>query len=130
MLYIPKIDEYLEILTDEEVKDFAVINFSESVKEERNLRKVAKSLYLFLATPDEVHSNFSDNYIRHYDVKILNLLNPELQLTNTKLVIKSKLEGLLNDLKKFKVQTILVLDYKKRDDNQIFHSCTKKLLVI
>ena len=130
MLYIPKIDEYFEILTDEEVKDFAVLNFSESIKEEWNLRKVAKSLYLFLATPDEVHSNFSDNYIRYYDVKILNLLNPELQLTNTKLVIKSKLEGLLNDLKKFKVQTILVLDYKKRDDNQIFHSCTKKLLVI
>ena len=103
MLYIPKIDEYLEILTDEEVKDFAVINFSESIKEERNLRKVAKSFYLFLVTPDEVQSNFSDNYIRQYDVKILNLFNPELQLTNAKLVIKSKLEGLLNDLKKFKV---------------------------
>ena len=26
MLYIPKIDDYLEILTDEEVKDFAAIN--------------------------------------------------------------------------------------------------------
>ena len=130
MLYIPKVDEYLEILTDEDVKDFAVINFSESIKEERNYRKVAKSFYLFLVTPDEVQSNFSDNYIRQYDVKILNLFNPELQLTNAKLVIKSKLEGLLNDLKKFKVQTILVLDYKKRDDNQIFHSCTKKLLVI
>ena len=103
MLYIPKIDEYLEILTDEEVKDFAVINFSESIKEERNLRKVDKSFYLFLVTPDEVQSNFSDNYIRQYDVKILNLFNPELQLTNAKLVIKSKLEGLLNDLKKFKV---------------------------
>ena len=103
MLYIPKVDEYLEILTDEEVKDFAVINFSESIKEERNLRKVAKSFYLFLVTPDEVQSNFSDNYIRQYDVKILNLFNPELQLTNAKLVIKSKLEGLLNDLKKFKV---------------------------
>ena len=103
MLYIPKVDEYLEILTDEEVKDFAVINFSESIKEERNLRKVAKSFYLFLVTPDEVQSNFSDNYIRQYDVKILNLFNPELQLTNAKLVIKSKLEGLLNDLKKFKL---------------------------
>ena len=34
MLYIPKIDEYFEILTDEEVKDFAVLNFSESIKEE------------------------------------------------------------------------------------------------
>ena len=29
MLYIPNIDDYLEILTDEEVKDFVAINFSE-----------------------------------------------------------------------------------------------------
>ena len=29
MLYIPKIDDYLTILTDDEVKDFAVKNFSE-----------------------------------------------------------------------------------------------------
>ena len=29
MMYIPKIDEYLEILTDKEVKDFVAINFSE-----------------------------------------------------------------------------------------------------
>ena len=28
MLYIPKIDDYLEILTDEELKDFAAISFS------------------------------------------------------------------------------------------------------
>ena len=28
MLYIPKIDDYLKILTDEEVKDFVAINFS------------------------------------------------------------------------------------------------------
>ena len=27
MLYIPKIDDYLEILTDEEVEDFLAINF-------------------------------------------------------------------------------------------------------
>ena len=42
MLYIAKIDYYLEILTDEEVKDFVVINFSEyfkSIKEGQNLRK-------------------------------------------------------------------------------------------
>ena len=31
MLYTPKIDDYLEILTDEEVKDFVVINFSDSL---------------------------------------------------------------------------------------------------
>ena len=29
MLYIPQIDDYSEILTDEEVKDFVAINFSE-----------------------------------------------------------------------------------------------------
>ena len=29
MLHLPKIDDYLKILTDNEVKDFAVINFVE-----------------------------------------------------------------------------------------------------
>ena len=45
MLYVPKIDDYLKVLTDEEVKDFVAINFSEyfkSIKEEQNIRKVAK----------------------------------------------------------------------------------------
>ena len=32
MLYIPKIDDYLKILTDDEVKDFVVINFDEYFK--------------------------------------------------------------------------------------------------
>ena len=32
MLYIPKIEDYLEILTDDEVKDFAAINFREHFK--------------------------------------------------------------------------------------------------
>ena len=57
MLHIPKIDDYLKILTDEEVTGFVAINFSEyfkSIREEQNLRKVAKSLYLFLITPNEV----------------------------------------------------------------------------
>ena len=112
-------------MTDEEVKDFVAINFSESVKEKQNLRKVAKLLYFFLTTPDEVQSNYSDNYIHHYNVKILNLFNPELQLIDTKPVIKSKLKGLLCKLKKLKVQTVLVLDYKKNSDWQIFHLCTK-----
>ena len=45
MLYVPKIDNYSKVLTDEEVKDFVAINFSEyfkSIKEEQNIRKVAK----------------------------------------------------------------------------------------
>ena len=76
MLYIPKIDDHLKILTDEEVEDFAAINFSEyfkSVREEQNLRKVAKSLYIFPTTPDEVEkymqSNASDNCIHSYNVE-------------------------------------------------------------
>ena len=67
-MYIPKVDDYLEILTNEEVKGFVAINFRESIKEEKNLRKVAKSLYFFLTTPEEVQSNSSDNCISHYNV--------------------------------------------------------------
>ena len=55
----------------------------------------------------------------------MNLFDPELQLINTKPVIKNKLKELLSELKKFKVQTILVLDYKKRNDCKIFHSSAK-----
>ena len=64
-MYIPKIGDYLKILTDDEVKDFVIINFSEYSKfireklyyklcEEYNLRKVAESVYIFLTTPDEI----------------------------------------------------------------------------
>ena len=40
-------------------------------------------------------------------------------------MIKNKLKELLSKLKKFKVQTMLVLDYKERNDSKIFHSCAK-----
>ena len=122
MLYISRIDDYLEILTNEEVKYFVAISFSESIKEGQNLRKVAKSLYIFLTTTDEVQSSSSDNCI---NVKIVNLFDLEVQLINTKPVIKNKLKALLNELKKFEVQTILVLDYKKRNDSKMFHSSAK-----
>ena len=76
-MYIPKIDDYLKILTDEEVKEYVVINFSEyfkSIREEQNLRKITKSLYIFLTTPDEVEkyvqSNSSDNCIHWYNVEM------------------------------------------------------------
>ena len=32
MMYIPNVDDYLKILTDEELKNFVVINFSEYFK--------------------------------------------------------------------------------------------------
>ena len=60
MLYIPNIDDYLKVVTDEEVKDFAAINFRDyfkSLSEEQNLRKTAKWLHIFLITPDEVEKN-------------------------------------------------------------------------
>ena len=69
--------------------------------------------------------NSSDNCMYHYNVEILNIFDPELQLISTKPVIKNKLKELLGELKKFKVQTILVLDYKKRNNSKIFYSCTK-----
>ena len=53
MLHIPKIDDYLEIFTDEEVKDFVAKNVDETIRKEENLRKVAIALYIFLPTPDE-----------------------------------------------------------------------------
>ena len=145
MLYIPNIDNYFKILTDEEVKDFVAINFSEYFKstkeklyhklnEKQNLRKVSESLYLFLTTSDVVEkyfeiiqTNSSDNCIHCYNVEILNIFDPELQLINTKPMIKNKLKELLSDLKKFNVQTILVLDYKKRRDCKIFHSSARLL---
>ena len=95
MLYITKFDNYLKILSDEQVKDFVAINFSEcfkSITEKENLRKVAESLHILLTTHDEVEKyvqlNPSDTCLHHYNVEILNLFDSELQLINTKLVIK------------------------------------------
>ena len=123
MLYILKIDDYLETLTDEEVEDFIHIGFSEylkSVIEEQNLRKVAKSLYIFLTTPAEaekyVQSNSSDNCIHRYNVKILNIFDPQLELIKTQPMIINRLKELLSELKTFKVYATIILDYKKRSD--------------
>ena len=61
-LYIPKNDYYLKTLTDAEAEDFCVINFSEYfkyIREEQNLRKVAKLLYIFQTKPDEVKKTYA-----------------------------------------------------------------------
>ena len=60
MVYIPKIDDNLEILTDEEVKYFVVKNFNETIRKEENLRKAAKSLYIFVTT--------IDNWVHRYNI--------------------------------------------------------------
>ena len=91
MLYIPKTDDYLKILTDKEVKYFVDISFNEYFKstknkmyqtlyKEQNLRKVAKSLQIFLTTPGEVEkyvlSNSSDNCIGPSNIEILIRFDP------------------------------------------------------
>ena len=58
-----KIDDYLKILSNDEMKDFVAIYFSEYFKyvreklyfklsEEQNLRKVVETPYFILTTPD------------------------------------------------------------------------------
>ena len=70
-------------------------------------------------------SNFSDNCVYCYNIEISNLFDSELQLINTKPIIKNKLKEFLSELKKFKVQTIIVLDCKKINNHKIFHSSAK-----
>ena len=81
MLYVPQINDYLEILTDKDVKGFLAINVSwyfKYITEGQNLRKATKLIYIFLTTSDElekyVQSNYSDNCAHHYNVEISNLL--------------------------------------------------------
>ena len=130
-MYIPKISVSLKILTYEEVKNLVATHFSEyfisireplysKLSEKQDLRKIAILLYIFLTTPDVVEkyvetmqSNSSGNCVYHYNIEILNLFDPEIQLINTKPMNKNKLKESLSDLKKFKAQTVLVLDYMK-----------------
>ena len=70
-------------------------NCNETVRKE----EIAKSLYFFIPT----QLNSFDNCVHHYNVEILNLFDSELQLINTKPMIKNKLKELLNESKKFKV---------------------------
>ena len=90
------------------MKDFVAINFSEYFKstrkklysqlsEEQNLKTVAEFLYIFLTTPvglgkyiEVMQSSYSDKCIHSYNVEILNLFDQELQLINTKTMMKNK----------------------------------------
>ena len=78
MLYIPKIDDYLKILIDEEV---SFSEFFKTIREEQNLPKVTKPLCILLTTLDKiekhVQSNYSDNCVHHNNVENLNLFDPD-----------------------------------------------------
>ena len=125
MLYIPKIDDYLTVLTDDKVKDFAATNFSEyfrssseklywKLSKKQNLRKVAESLHIFLTIPDEIEKyvkimqlNYFDKHVHRYictNIEVANLFDPELQLINTKTMIENKLKEFLSELKKVKLR--------------------------
>ena len=88
-------------MTIDDVKDFSVKSFGEYLKstkeklnsklcEEQNIRKVTQLLYIFLATSNEVEkyaskiqSDSSDNCVYHYNIEILNLVDPYLYMINT-----------------------------------------------
>ena len=55
----------------------------------------------------------------------MNIFDPELQLINTKQMIKNKLKELLSELKRSKIEKILVLDCKKENDCKTFHLSAK-----
>ena len=131
-MYIPKIDYYLKSLTDKEVKDFVAINVTGYFKSIREyLKKVAKSLYIFLTTPDEVENMYNQILlVLVYITLMLKFWIFLIQIYNWLTLNQwlKKLKELLIELKKFKFQTILVLDYKKRNDRKIFHSSAKLIV--
>ena len=101
------------------------------LSDKQNMIKVVALLSIFLTTPNEVEkyvktmqSNSSDRYVHRSSIDILNLLDAELQLINTKPMIENKLKEFLSELKKFKLQIISILEYKKKNDCKIFHSST------
>ena len=71
-----------------------------------------------------MQSSLSDKYVHRYNIEILNLFDSELQLISAKIIIKNKLKELLSELKS-SVQTILFLEYQKRNNRRIFHSNAK-----
>ena len=80
-MYIPKTDDYLKSLTDDEVN--VLVNVLNVQKKNCILNFVMSKILEKLTTPDEVEkyvkimrSNSSDNYVHHYNVKILYLFDP------------------------------------------------------
>ena len=57
------------------------------LNKKQNLRQITESLYIFQTTPHEIEkyvqimkSNSSDKYVHLYNIEILNLFDPQLQL--------------------------------------------------
>ena len=73
-----------------------------------------------------MQSSSSESYVHVCNIEVLDFFNPELQLINTKSVMKNKLKDILSDLKEFTVHTVLALGNKKIDyhksTSKVFHS--------
>ena len=54
-----------------------------------------------------MRSHSSDNFLCHYNIKILNLFDPGSQLINTKPMIKSKLKELLSESESIRKEIII-----------------------
>ena len=74
-----------------------------------------------------MQSDFSDNCLHHYNIENLNLFDTELELVNTKQMIKNKLKELIIELKKHKVQAILVSAYKMKHLKPMHQSIMTKM---
>ena len=67
-----------------------------------------KLLSLFLTTPGEVEKyaeiiqSSSSDCVHRYNIEIMNLFDPELQMINTRPIIKNKLQEFLSELRKFR----------------------------
>ena len=76
-----------------------------------------------------------EGYGGSYNVEIINSFNPELQIKDTESAIKSKVIGLLTQLKGFKFVTTLVLVFKKIESDDktkydTFHSHSKAEIIL
>ena len=102
------------------------------LNKKQSLRKVVKLLCISPKTSHQVEkyvqSYSSDNCTQFYNVEILSLFDPELQLKNVEYTIKNKLKELLSKFKKLKVQKVLVLSYKKSNDCKTFHSSSNLIV--
>ena len=109
MLYIPKIGDYIKILTDGEMNDSVAINFNvyfKSTREkcysklnEKQIHRKVANRFISFATLGEaekyakmIQLDSSDNCIHYYNVEILKIFDPELQLINIKPMIEIKLK--------------------------------------
>ena len=93
MLHFSKTDDYLKILTVDDMFLTRPV-------------KVEKYVEMMLSTS-------FDNCVYDYNDEILYRFDQNLQQINTKPMIQSKFQKLLNELKKIKVQTILISECKK-----------------